>query len=116
VRSVPLAGDLLSVQSSFSAGDAVAPEAKMTNETKTTGRRTLTGVVASDRMDKTVTVTVTRLVQDARVHKYIRRQKNYKAHDATNDCKIGDTVVIEESRPLSKTKRWVVVERRPAAE
>jgi small subunit ribosomal protein S17 len=63
-------------------------------------------------MNKTITVEVTRLVKHARYRKYISRRKNYKAHDEDNECAIGDTVVIRESRPLSKTKRWMVVERR----
>ena len=72
----------------------------MSDEQKTTGRRVLTGVVVSDKMDKTVTVQVTRLVKDRRYHKYSRKQKNFKAHDETNECRINDTVVIRESRPL----------------
>jgi small subunit ribosomal protein S17 len=78
-------------------------------------RRTLTGVVVSDKMDKTVTVEVTRLVQHPTFRKYVSRSKRYKAHDENNECKVDDIVVIEESRPLSKTKRWRVSERRPAA-
>ncbi|TNE88626.1 MAG: 30S ribosomal protein S17 [Deltaproteobacteria bacterium] len=83
----------------------------MTNENKS-GRRSVTGIVISDRMDKTITVQVTRLVKHPRYRKYVKRSKNYKAHDETNQCRINDTVVIEECRPLSKTKRWTVVERR----
>ena len=83
----------------------------MTTEEKTTGRRVLTGTVVSDKMDKTVTVAVTRLVKHRRYHKYIRQTKNYKAHDENNECREGDKVVIEESRPLSRTKRWAVIER-----
>jgi small subunit ribosomal protein S17 len=83
----------------------------MTNENKS-GRRSVTGIVISDRMDKTITVQVTRLVKHPRYRKYVKRSKNYKAHDESNQCQINDTVVIEECRPLSKTKRWTVVERR----
>ena len=83
----------------------------MSNENKS-GRRSVTGVVVSDRMDKTVTVQVTRLVKHPRYRKYVKRSKNYKAHDEQNLCQINDTVVIQECRPLSKTKRWTVVERR----
>lgn len=75
-------------------------------------RRTLTGVVLSDKMDKTVTVEVRRLVKHPRYRKYVTRSKTYKAHDENNECKVNDTVVILESRPMSKTKRWTVVERR----
>jgi small subunit ribosomal protein S17 len=72
-------------------------------------RRTLTGRVVSDRMNKTVVVEVERQVLHAKYRKYINRRKSYKAHDELNACKMGDVVVIRESRPLSKTKRWVVV-------
>lgn len=83
----------------------------MSSEEKTTGRRTLTGEVVSAKMDKTVTVAVSRMLKHPRYHKYIRRTKNYKAHDEDNVCLEGDTVVIEECRPLSKTKRFRVIER-----
>ena len=83
----------------------------MTTEDNATVRRTLTGKVVSDKMDKTVTVEVTRRVQHKRYRKYVSLSKNYKAHDENNEYKIDDFVVIAESRPLSKTKRWVVVER-----
>jgi small subunit ribosomal protein S17 len=85
-----------------------------TEETKTTGRRVLSGKVVSDKMDKTVTVEVTRTVQHARYRKYVKRTKTYKAHDETNEYKLGDSVLIEESRPLSKTKRWIVTGRQGA--
>ena len=84
----------------------------MNTEQKTTGRRTLTGRVVSDKMDKTVTVQVTRRVKHADFRKYVNRRKNYKAHDENNECQVDDIVVIEESRPLSRSKRWIVVERR----
>lgn len=84
----------------------------MTTEQKTTGRRTLVGRVISDKMDKTITVQVVRRVKHPVYRKYVSRSKNYKAHDEDNVCKVDDEVVIQESRPLSRTKRWVVVERR----
>ena len=84
----------------------------MTEENKTTGRRRLVGRVISDKMDKTVTVQVLRRVLHPRYRKYVTRRKNYKAHDEQNAAQVDDTVVIEESRPLSKTKRWVLVEKR----
>jgi small subunit ribosomal protein S17 len=87
----------------------------MDEQQPTKTRRTLTGVVVSDKMDKTITVEVTRLVQHPTFRKYVSRSKTYKAHDENNECKVDDIVVIEESRPLSKTKRWRVAERRPAA-
>lgn len=82
-------------------------------ETATTGGkgRTLTGRVLSNKMDKTVTVEVTRKVLHPRYHKYVTRSARYKAHDETNVCQEGDVVIIRESRPLSKGKRWVVAER-----
>jgi small subunit ribosomal protein S17 len=88
----------------------------MTSEQPNKKRRTLVGTVLSDRMQKTVTVEVTRLVKHQKYKKFVSRTKTYKAHDENNECKINDTVVIEESRPLSATKRWRVIERRPAAE
>ena len=84
----------------------------MTEMQKTTGRRSLVGRVVSDKMDKTVTVEVTRRVKHPQFRKYINRSKNYKAHDENNEFKVDDLVEIRESRPLSKTKRWTVVGRR----
>lgn len=83
------------------------------NNSTNTGRRTLTGKVIANKMDKTASVEVVRRVKHARYHKYINRRSVYKAHDEGNECQVGDTVVVQESRPLSKTKRWVVIERRP---
>ena len=84
----------------------------MTEMQKTTGRRSLIGRVVSDKMDKTVTVEVTRRVKHPQFRKYINRSKNYKAHDENNEFKVDDLVEIRESRPLSKTKRWTVIGRR----
>jgi small subunit ribosomal protein S17 len=84
----------------------------MTSEQPKTGRRTLIGTVVSDKMEKTVVVEVTRRVLHGRYHKYMTRRKKYKAHDETNAIQTGAEVVIEESRPLSRTKRWVVIEER----
>ena len=83
----------------------------MADTEKTTSRRTLTGKVVSTKMDKTVAVEVTRRVKHARYHKYINRSNVYKAHDEGNECKDGDIVTIKEARPMSRTKRWVVIER-----
>jgi small subunit ribosomal protein S17 len=69
-------------------------------------RRTISGVVISDKMDKTIVVRVERLVKHPVFHKYIRQFVKYKAHDESNECRVGDKVVIVESRPLSKEKRW----------
>ncbi len=73
-------------------------------------RRTLQGVVVSNKMDKTVVVLTERLVKHPKFHKYLRRHVKYKAHDERNGCNIGDKVLIIESRPLSKEKRWRVRE------
>ncbi|NOS98876.1 MAG: 30S ribosomal protein S17 [Methylotenera sp.] len=78
----------------------------MTETTKVV--RSLTGRVTSDKMDKTVTVLVERKVKHPLIGKVIRQSKKFHAHDETNSCKEGDLVTITESRPLSKTKSWVV--------
>jgi len=70
--------------------------------------RQLTGRVVSDKMDKTVTVLVERQVMHPTIGKIVRRTKKYHAHNAGNDAKMGDTVVIEECRPISKSKAWKV--------
>ena len=84
----------------------------MTEMQKTTGRRSLVGRVVSDKMDKTVTVEVTRRVKHPQFRKYMNRSKRFKAHDENNEFKVDDLVEIRESRPLSKTKRWTVIGRR----
>jgi small subunit ribosomal protein S17 len=71
-------------------------------------RRQLVGTVVSNKMDKTVVVMVERLVKSKLYHKYIRRRAKFAAHDEGNTCQIGDKVMIIESRPLSRTKRWRV--------
>lgn len=78
-------------------------------EDKQSAKKTRIGKVTSNKMDKTVVVVVERLIQDPMYRKYIRRRNKFKAHDAQNACQIGDRVLIEESRPISKDKRWVVV-------
>lgn len=70
--------------------------------------RTLTGRVVSDKMDKTITVLVERKVKHPMLGKVVRRTKKYHAHDENNECHEGDIVMIEECRPLSKTKAWRV--------
>ncbi len=77
-------------------------------------RRTLQGVVVSDKMDKTVVVQVTRRKRHPRYRKYVQERLRYKAHDEKNEAKAGDTVRIVETRPLSAQKRWslqAIVER-----
>ena len=71
-------------------------------------QRSLTGRVVSDKMDKTVTVLVERQVMHPVIGKVVRRTKKYHAHNEGNDARMGDTVVIEECRPISKTKAWKV--------
>ena len=66
------------------------------------------GIVVRDKMDKTIVVEVERLVMDPLYRKYLRRRSRFMAHDEKNECKIGDRVRIEESRPLSRRKRWVL--------
>jgi len=73
-------------------------------------RKTLVGVVVSDKMEKTVVVKVDKLVKHPLYNKYIRRTAKYKAHDEENRCKVGDRVVMVETRPLSKDKNWRVRE------
>ena len=72
-------------------------------------KRIMQGVVVSDKMDKTVVVNVERKFPHPLYKKYIKRSKRYHAHDESNTHKVGDTVSIQECRPLSKTKRWEVV-------
>lgn len=71
-------------------------------------KRQLSGYVVSNKMEKTVTIEVERLVKHPLYKKYIRRHKKYMAHDERNECQVGDRVLILESRPLSKNKRWRV--------
>ena len=66
----------------------------------------MVGTVVSDKMDKTVVVRIERLVKHKFYHKYVRRRTKFAAHDEENSCGIGAKVMITESRPLSKTKRW----------
>ena len=72
-------------------------------------RKTKVGRVVSDKMDKTIVVSVERLARHRLYKRVIRLSTKFKAHDETNDARIGDTVLIEESRPLSATKRWRLV-------
>lgn len=80
------------------------------NEVRDTARKTMTGKVVSDKMDKTIVV----LVEDRKAHplykKIIKRSYKLKAHDETNQCGVGDRVKVMETRPLSKDKRWRLVE------
>jgi len=73
-------------------------------------KRVLTGLVISDKADKTIVVRVETLVKHPLLKKYIRRRKKFMAHDPANDCGVGDKVQIVESRPMSKRKRWHLVQ------
>jgi small subunit ribosomal protein S17 len=79
------------------------------SETEKKGQRTIAGRVVSDKMDKTVSVAVERLIKHPVYGKYIRRTTKILAHDASNVCKPGDRVTISECRPISKNKSWQVV-------
>ena len=82
----------------------------MSAQQRTTTRKVLQGLVVSDKMDKTAVVEVEDRVKHPLYGKVMRRTKKYKAHDERNDCGIGDRVQIMETRPLSATKRWRIVE------
>jgi len=71
-------------------------------------RKQFIGTVVSDKMDKTVVVMVETLVKHPLYEKYIKKRKKYMAHDENNECRVGDKVLIEETRPLSRRKRWRV--------
>ena len=76
---------------------------------KNTRKKRLSGRVVSNAMDKTAVVLVDRFVKHAKYNKYIKRSKKYKAHDPENRAQVGDKVTIEESRPISKDKHFVIV-------
>lgn len=83
--------------------------------TETTGivrnlRKTRVGLVTSNKMDKTITVKIERKVKHPLYGKFLKKSSSFHAHDEKNECSIGDTVRIMESRPMSKTKRWRLVE------
>ena len=72
-------------------------------------KKTLEGIVVSDKMDKTIVIRVERLIKHPRIGKYIRRRAKFMAHDDKNECKINDKVQIVQTRPLSKHKYWRVL-------
>lgn len=72
--------------------------------------RTLTGVVTSDKMQKSATVMVERRVKHPKYGKFVKRSSTFHIHDENNTCRIGDVVVIKEGKPISKTKSWVLLE------
>ena len=73
-------------------------------------KRVMQGTVVSDKNEKTVVVRIERRFTHPVMKKTVRMSKNYKAHDEANACKVGDIVLIEESKPISKDKKWVVIE------
>lgn len=73
-------------------------------------RKEKTGVVVSNKMEKSITVLIERKVKHAKYGKFVKKTNRFAAHDELNDCKIGDTVKIAETRPLSKSKCWRLVE------
>lgn len=73
-------------------------------------RKTRIGVVTSNKMEKTITVSVVRKLKHPKYGKFLKKTKKFHAHDEKNECSIGDTVKIMETRPLSATKRWRLVE------
>jgi small subunit ribosomal protein S17 len=90
-------------------GVAAAPAATAAGPTPVPGQRLLTGKVVSNKMDKTIAVSVERLVKHPMYGKYIRRTTKLLAHDANNECKEGDTVSIKPCRPMSRRKSWMLV-------
>ena len=82
----------------------------MEENTVQTVKRSFVGIVTSDKMDKSIVVTITTKKMDRLYKKYVTRSKKYMAHDETNDAHVGDTVRIVECRPLSKNKCWRVAE------
>jgi small subunit ribosomal protein S17 len=88
----------------------MSDEAKQQTADQRGSRRVITGTVTSTVMDKTITVTVIRRVRDRRFHKFLTNRVKYHVHDEHNTAKVGDTVTIVESRPMSRTKRWRLLE------
>ena len=73
-------------------------------------KKKMVGIVVKDKMDKTVVIETEKLQKHPKYHKYLKTKKRYKAHDEQNTCKVGDQVLIVESRPISSEKKWVVKE------
>ncbi len=79
-------------------------------ETKVSSKKQRIGVVSSNKMEKSITVLIERRIKHPIYGKFVKKSKKFMAHDEANDANIGDTVKIEESRPLSKRKKWTLVE------
>jgi small subunit ribosomal protein S17 len=88
----------------------VAREGASTPTGERATRKVRQGVVVSDKMDKTVVVLVERRTTHPKYRKYVTRSSRFQVHDETNDAKVGDTVRITETRPLSKNKRWRIID------
>ena len=99
------------IESTDAAGEPAAgtPAASVRGAAPVPGQRLLTGKVVSNKMDKTIAVSVERLVKHPTYGKYIRRTTKLLAHDESNECKEGDTVSIKPCRPMSRRKSWVLV-------
>ena len=91
-------------------GKFIIMEATQTTTVERNLRKTRTGVVTSNKMDKTITVKVERKIKHPLYGKFLKKSTSFHAHDEKNECSIGDLVKIMETRPLSKTKRWRMVE------
>ncbi len=83
---------------------------EITTGTERQLRKTRVGIVSSNKMEKTITVSVIRKLKHPKYGKFLKKTKKFHAHDEKNECNIGDTVKIMETRPLSATKRWRLVE------
>jgi small subunit ribosomal protein S17 len=97
-------------ETTIEATAPAATEATTIEPAKRSARKVREGRVVSNKMDKTVTVAVIERVRHAKYSKFVLRTKKLYAHDETNDANIGDTVRVMETRPLSKTKNWRVIE------
>lgn len=82
----------------------------MTETTERGKRKVMTGTVVSDKMQKTIVVSIERLVKHATYGKYVRRRNKFKVHDEKNEAKVGDVVRFMETRPMSKDKRWRLID------
>jgi small subunit ribosomal protein S17 len=101
--------NLAAADSGASTAPAATPGVATPGPAPVPGQRLLTGKVVSNKMDKTVAVSIERLVKHPMYGKYIRRTTKLLAHDENNECKEGDTVSIKPCRPMSRRKSWVLV-------
>jgi small subunit ribosomal protein S17 len=99
----------MSTPENLAVAESGAPAAAAPGPAPVPGQRLLTGKVVSNKMDKTVAVSIERLVKHPMYGKYIRRTTKLLAHDENNECKEGDTVSIKPCRPMSRRKSWVLV-------